>query len=287
MMTGVVLLLVCQANPYLTQGREHFEALDYAKALRALEVAVTVKGQRDDELLEGLGLLAQTQLALARGADAEASFGRLLRLDPHAPVPTGAPKVQQAFLRAREAVFPRPGVSLRATTSPEGPVVVSVVDPHGLVARVQHAAGRSPEAMTTTRVPVVAHAVTVPRPQPEQLVWVDAFDASNTLLAHLEVVGPAPSAPGPSAALTLERPSPSPRKPTAWLGWALVATAVAAAASAAVLFARAFQPVPPVTDAFAADRLDARRRTEAGVGWALLAGAGLGAVGAGLVFSWD
>src|SRR5437016_3069698 len=98
--------LASGVNPYLAEARDFYAQLLYAKAEARLKLAREVPNSTPEERREVYDLLARSQVALGRTADAEASYSELLAVDPDAPPPEASPKIRDLFRRAKERTYP-------------------------------------------------------------------------------------------------------------------------------------------------------------------------------------
>jgi hypothetical protein len=117
-------------NPYLDEGKRLFNELKYADAIVQLQVARQVPGLSDAQTVEVLDLLARSQVAEGRRADAEKSYGDLLLLAPSfAPDRSLSPKILEAFDAAKARVFPKDYFKLEAIASAPGFARLRIIDP--------------------------------------------------------------------------------------------------------------------------------------------------------------
>ncbi len=181
MLLAVLTLLA--ANPYLAEGKSHFERLAYEKALGPLTLAAQVPGQSAAERREAFDLLARTRAALGDLPGATAAYTELLERDPLAPAPLeAAPKIREAFRAAKAALF-TPGTAklTLAKVAADGHLAFELFDPWAVVTRIDvHEVGGS-------RVISVAPEPTVDVRLPAglALAWVEAFNANGLAVAAL------------------------------------------------------------------------------------------------------
>ncbi|MBL8954383.1 MAG: hypothetical protein JNK82_26635 [Myxococcaceae bacterium] len=266
-MLNAAVLALLAANPYLDDGRARFSALEFEAAARALAVAMDQPRLTTDERREGFDLWAQSLLALGRTEEAVSVYARLLKDDVHAPQPSAAPKVIEAFARAKAQVWPKPSVSLEeeARSDVNGEVTVKVTDPWSLVRRVRRLEDGPRGLVEGPSVPVVDHRLRVTPSSQSQRLLLDALDASNGLLAHLElsVMAPAEAPAVPVAARS--SPSRTPR----WLPVVLGAAGVAAGVTGGVLLGLAFRSPARLERADSINGWNAAAQRNAAVGWSL------------------
>ncbi|MFP2909048.1 hypothetical protein ACLESD_29200 [Pyxidicoccus sp. 3LFB2] len=126
----VVLGQAAPANPYLEQARTRYEALRFAEAVELLELAEQVPSSTGAQRLDILELRARCELAEGRRAEAEATYERMLMLDPRAEPPSDlSPKILETFQAVKARLFPAGYVALKDLPAAEGLVRVEVVDP--------------------------------------------------------------------------------------------------------------------------------------------------------------
>jgi hypothetical protein len=259
---ALVIALVAASNPFLVEGRKQFKALEFRAATESLKRAASVLDQTDAERIEAHDLLAQSYLALGRDADAVGSYEALLKVLPHAPTPQGAPKIRDAFLLAKEKLYPKPAVTISRVPSAEDVWIFEWVDPWSLVARVA-VNERSFPAPADRRLKISAGAA-APK------VEVRAFDEKDTLLATLRFEPAAAPAAGGAAVPEVQAVAAARRSPAPWV---LVGFGAASLIAGGALLGVAFAPPPNGVSAAQATSLNQGRRLEAQVGWPLLGAA--------------
>jgi hypothetical protein len=117
-------------NTYLDEGKRLFNELKYADAIVQLQVARQVPGLSDAQTVEVLDLLARSQVAEGRRADAEKSYGDLLLLAPSfTPDRSLSPKILEAFDAAKARVFPKDYFKLEPVASAPGIARLRIIDP--------------------------------------------------------------------------------------------------------------------------------------------------------------
>lgn len=179
----LVVLTLLAANPYLGEGKSHFEQLAYEKALGPLTLAAQVPGQSLAERREAFDLLARTRAALGDLPGATDAYAALLEKDPLAPAPgEAAPKIREAFRAAKATLFPPGTVKMTLTKgTAEGHLAFELFDPWAVVTRVDvHELGGS-------RVISVAPEPTVDVRLPAGFAqaWVEAFNANGLAVGAL------------------------------------------------------------------------------------------------------
>ena len=182
-MFAVVLALLA-ANPYLAEGKSHFEQLAYEKALGPLTLAAQVPGLSAAERREAFNLLARTRAALGDLPGATAAYTDLLEKDPLAPAPgEAAPKIREAFRAAKAALFPPGTVKLTLTKSAaDGHLVFELFDPWAAVTRLDvHEVGGA----RLISVAPEATVVDIRLPAGLAQAWVEALNANGVAVASL------------------------------------------------------------------------------------------------------
>jgi hypothetical protein len=151
-MTTVALFLqlALAANPYLGEGKALFEALKYPEAEARLRTAAQVPETTVDERRAIYDLLARAVLAQGRGPDAELVYAELLAKDAGAPAPKGAPKVRDAFQRAKERLYPQPFARIVQLPAAPGKIEVSLLDPWSVIDAVVLIVGQDEQKLSPT-----------------------------------------------------------------------------------------------------------------------------------------
>jgi hypothetical protein len=266
MAPSLVMLMLVASNPLLAEGRKRFEALDFRAAVEVLKRATEVREQSEADRTTAYDLLAQSLLALGQEDEAVVAYQALLSKNPHARAPEASPKVRDAFVRAKEALYPKPSVGLSRLPSAPDTWIFEWVDPWGLVKTLK-VNERSFDASATRLLKVPASSTPGP-------VDVSALDERELLLASLRFDNALPSAP--VAAVQTQGVTSSGRGPARGVLWGLGAASLVASAALLVL---AFLPVHPM-NASDATALNQGRRIEAAVGWSALGvGAALAVAG--------
>lgn len=264
MAPSLVIVALLSTNPFLAEGRKQFAALDFRAAAETLKRASEVRDQTPAERSAAFELLAQSYLALGRDDEASGAYRALLKADPHAATPEGSPKVRDAFLRAKEALYPRPAVSLSRLPSAPDTWIFEWVDPWALVKSLKvndRSFSATPERLL--KVP----ASTTPGP-----VDVSALDERELLLASLRFENAATAAPPEIVAQPRRGPARG----------VLLGVGAASLVASVVLLVLAFIPAHAATAADA-NALNQTRRIEAVAGWSALGLAGALAVTAWVV----
>ncbi|MFP2933336.1 hypothetical protein ACLESO_50955, partial [Pyxidicoccus sp. 3LG] len=126
----VVLGQAAPANPYLEQARARYEALRFSEAVELLELAERAPSSTRAQHLDILELRARCELAEGRRQEAEATYERMLMLDPRAEPPADlSPKILETFQAVKARLFPAGYAALKQLPAAEGLVRVEVVDP--------------------------------------------------------------------------------------------------------------------------------------------------------------
>ncbi len=137
MLLSALLASVVAANPYLDDGIRFYESQRFEEAAKALQLAADVKDAPPAERRTTFELLAKSQIALGKNAEADEAFARLLSADPQAEEPAGAPKVKESFRRAKQRLYKDDYVSMKSVTAPEGEVWIEAIDPWHLLSAVE------------------------------------------------------------------------------------------------------------------------------------------------------
>ncbi|MCP3138307.1 tetratricopeptide repeat protein [Pyxidicoccus xibeiensis] len=298
----VVLGQAAPANPYLDQARARYEALDFSETLALLQLAEQVPSNTRAQRLDILELKARCELAEGRRAEAEASYTRMLTLDPRAEPPGDlSPKILEAFQAVKARLFPADYLALKQLPSAEGLVRVEVVDPWRRVEAVvlRWRGPRETDWRQLRAVPEEGLCVfQLPGDGPGPVRWyVEARGPEGSGLARLG----APDAPhvwnrGGVVAESLLAPVPPPEAEPATspglrrrLGWVSLGVAVAAGLGGTWLQVRSGESHDAaVREAWAGDsrRHSERARTQAGWATGLFIGGGAAALGGGYLLIW-
>lgn len=291
---GVALALA--ANPYLDHGRQLFKGVRFEEALEQLQLARQVSSSTPAERREVLDLLGRTYLAVGKEKEAAQAFSDLLVDDPHAVLSgSPSPKVRATFLKAKEALYPKPFVRLDVIKDARGPTAVAVLDPWGEVAKVELKLKSGDGAFGTRVLPVDAGRASLDTELSEGLVgYAQAVSQEGQVLASagsadapwsLSPATLTPSASGsdgPVVSLAARAEPAAPAWPKVTL---LAAGAVVAAAGAGVVYwgfadARAAEAAAIAADVPA---LNESARGKAIAGYSLL-GVGGAMVVSGLIW---
>lgn len=163
-MFAFCLLLTLGANVDLDEGRMLHDSMQFRAAEARLRLA-RQQAQSPAERNEAIDLLARTLAAQGRLKDAEDLYSELLALDPHVEAPKDvAPKISDAFNRARESLYPKDFVRLLSSS----PGKVTLVDPWRKVARTSTGVVLTPGVETAVDAPSI-----------------EVFDAQNKRLAAI------------------------------------------------------------------------------------------------------
>jgi hypothetical protein len=180
---------------------------------------------------------------------AEEAFAQLLSRDASAPAPQAAPKVREAFARAKQQLYAADYVKLRALAAPANEVRVELIDPWSLVREVVLSeAGAGAFAESSLRLEEGRYAG--PLANASQRYFVRALDGSKRELASLgtsteplkilveaapvaSINLPPQPAPGPVLVAPAPLPEPKSRAPV-WVAGAASAAALIAGVALAV-----------------------------------------------------
>lgn len=243
------------ANPALVEGRALYQSLRYERAAEKLLVATQAPDASPEERLESYDLLARSQAALGRMKEVQDTYRQLLLWDPQAPLPRdAAPKIREAFLRAKEELYRRDYVELQQQQAPPGQLAVRLVDPWGQVKalrmQVRGPQGFTPQPLAKDRSGARAE---LPPPAEDGTVslYVEAESDPGQVVARLGSAGQ------PLVFRGVPRPVPPQARPVAgaalapvaeqvssgggpkWAGWGLAGASVVAAGVGALLAVQA------------------------------------------------
>ncbi|MFT3707737.1 MAG: hypothetical protein QM817_08725 [Archangium sp.] len=274
-MLGVAVSLMLCANPYLTEARKHFDTLEFDAATRSFAVAVEQSDLSAEERRIAFDLWAQALLALNRRDEAEKVYVRWLKSDPWAPPPNAAPKVVDAFLRARQIAWPKPSVKwTRVDDGSSGTVRVELFDPWSLASRVRWLEALESGLTERPTPPLEAHVLTVqPTPGAKRLLF-DALDAQDVLLSHFEIALAVGAATTRAPTVTTAPTTPSVK----WAPIVILAASAIAAGFGAAFLGLGYRAPPTLTAASDINAWNRSANTQVGLGWSLL---GVGVAGAG------
>jgi hypothetical protein len=292
-------LALLAANPYLDEARKLADSLHYPEAEAKLRTASRVPTNSPEERREIVDLLARAVVAQGRAAEAESLYAEWLAGDPDATPPVGvAPKIRDAFVKAKQRVFPPDFARLEQLPAPNGRLAFKLVDPWRRVSQVvlserEGTAPFVPHALTP-RGRLYGVDLPVLTPGARHELYLEALSDEGRALATVgsasqPLTFSAPAAPPAPLAATAVAPPPEPAGPPRWPKWVAGTLAVAAAGTAAgfgVSAARdsnaAGSPSAPAAQVRA---LDASARQKAIVANACGAGALVAGAGA-VVLAW-
>ncbi len=235
MWPALVAAILTQApSAALDQGRALAEELRFAEAVEALELA-RKEPLPTTEKVEALTLLAKCLVAQGLRPRAEQIYTELLSLSPSVRLPADtSPKLQEVFDAVRARLYPPGYFALEALPGAPGALRVRVVDPHGLLRRLDLISRADASAPWRRR------ALTV-----EGDVAQEALGASGATQWYVEALGDETyvlasiaSADAPRQLLTDAASAPPKRPPTTadrlgrvggWVAAGLGATALALA----------------------------------------------------------
>jgi hypothetical protein len=122
----------------LEQGMRKLAAQKYKDAIKSLEHAVKSPTATRAQRARALEALGECYVATRRLPDAESAYSRLLAENPRADLRPGvSPKLRDFFLEVKKKRFPEDMVEFRQESqSPDGSVVIHLLDPWRKVARV-------------------------------------------------------------------------------------------------------------------------------------------------------
>jgi hypothetical protein len=292
-MSWLILALACGANAHLDEARRLIQAMDYAAAEAQLKVAKT-QVQTVAERRELYALLARALAALGRPAELEAMFLEQLAADPHAPDPEAAPRVRDAFTRAKERLYPGGYVKLVESSGEAGVRLVRLVDPWR---RVHHltVSSAGPEGPFTSREVSPGDADPLRLGGRETRVYVEAHGKSGmlanlgTAAAPLLLAQPAAVAAPPQAIVPQVTEQPGAVRPHKWVALGLAVGALAAAGVGTGFGAASSSSARQAglaTHAFTVTQLDDAAAAQARAANSLFIGAGVLAGGAAVAFFW-
>ncbi|WP_164020841.1 hypothetical protein [Pyxidicoccus trucidator] len=320
----VVLGHAVPANPYLEQARARYEALHFSEAVELLELAEQVPSSTRAQHLDILELRARCELAEGRRQEAEATYERMLMLDPRAEPPADlSPKILETFQAVKARLFPAGYVALKQLPAAEGLVRAEVVDPWRRVdAVVLHWRGPRDADWRPLRARPDAECCVfqLPGGGPGPVRWyVEAQGPEGTGLTRLgapeapqewtrgmasasapgteaqdggvteSLVAPVPPpGAGPGDVHGDRRASTTPRLRRT-LGWVSLGVAVAAGVGGTWLQVRSGESHDAASRAeWAGDsrRHSERARTQAGWATGLFIGGGAAALGGGYLLTW-
>jgi hypothetical protein len=297
LVTALVLSQV--QNPYLDEGRRLFNELKYAEAIVQLEVARQVPGLSDAQAVEVMELLARSQVAEGRRADAEKTYGDLLLLDPSFSLDRAlSPKILEAFDAAKARVFPKDYFKLEVLASAPGTARLRVIDPwkHAATFELDQRLEGEP-AWRLDAVTASGGVVTIKLEAPplRTLEWfVIARDVNGDKVGGLGDMHEPQRMAAPAVAAT-ETPvtgvAATPRVQRGF-GWALAVGTVAAVVVGAVFQALSLSSSHTAQDRthpqYAGDARAAQQTAwiDADVAAACFIGAGIFAAGGAVVFAW-
>lgn len=275
MLSAAAALVLC-INPYLVEGRKHYDTLEFDAAARSFAVAVEQSDLTNDERRSAFDLWAQALIALNRRDEAEKVFVRWLKSDPYAPTPKAAPKIVDAFLRARQLAWPKPAVKWsRLDDGADQSVRVELFDPWSLTSRVRWLESDDGALSERPTPPLEAHVLTVQPSAGSRRLLFDALDVQGVLLAHFEVSLAAAIAAPASAGV-----SKNGERTVKWVPIVLLVAGVVAAGLGATFLGLGYRAPPTLTAASDINAWNSSASTQTALGWTLV-GTGAAAAGVG------
>jgi hypothetical protein len=287
-------------NPALEEGRTLYQSLRYERAAEKLLVATQAPEATREERLESYDLLARSLAALGRMKEVQDTYRQLLLWEPQAPLPRdAAPKIREAFLRAKEGLYRRDYVELQQQQAPPGQLAVRLVDPWAQVKALRMQV-RGPQGFTPVPLPRDRSGARTELPPADEdgtvSLYLEAEGQGGQVLARLGSAGqplvfrgvprPVPPqalpAPAPASAPVAEVQTSS-GGGRAWAGWGLAGASVVAAGVGALLAVKASNDSRAAEQAPWASEtreLDARARRKSLQSHFLIGGALVGGAGA-------
>ncbi len=302
---AAVLLAVSGASPELSEGRELYRAMRYRLAEEPLRAAAARPENSRAERYEAHDLLARALAAQGKLEEAEAVWGELLAKDPNAPPPDKvAPKISEAYRRAKVRLYPPEHVVLAPLATGPDALELEVQDPWEAVAALtlKELDGAQPERALERKD---GRALLELRSVPPGRYVVEARSAAGALLAQLgsserPLVLGKPPAPAPVAAKEAPPPLPRPAPPRAveaappvaaveappprWVAWTLAGLAVLAGGAGGALAASSSSDALRAVDAGGAPALVESAHQKALGANVLVGGAVVAGVGSGILF---
>lgn len=270
MVANGLLFIALASNPYLEDARALLDSMQYAQARAKLEYARKVTTSTRDEKREVFALLARAWAAEGKLDVAEATFSELLADDPSAPAPRDAPRIREAFRKAKEKLYPVDFVSLTQAPAPVGRVALSLKDPWGLVESVALLESTDQTTFSTRDLQLsderttAAAALTPPAPGEPTRWYAEARGPGANVLTRLgSAAQPFVFGIGEGSIVTEGRR-------TRVLPWLATAFAIAGAGASVGLIAGGWADSAAAGRASSNGeirRLDARARTEVLAGW--------------------
>lgn len=216
-MLASLLALNLLANPDLDEGRQLYDQMQFKGAEARLRLA-REQASSDEELEEVLHLLARTLAAQRRLREAEDVYAELLAKAPNAKAPADvSPTLADVFERARERLYPRDFVRLRARPGPGAPSL-TLVDPWS---RVKSVVAVSEDGARRALGPSLSLEGLAARK-------VEALDQHGAVLASVELAAAPPAAVSAREPVEAVETTVAPARHR-WVSWTLAALAVVAA----------------------------------------------------------
>jgi hypothetical protein len=131
-------------NPHLREARQLFKQLNYAEVVHKLEMALTVPGNTQEDLVEIYTLLGTVHVILGNTEAARKAFEELITLSPnHRLDPDLSPKILDVFRQVKQTFKPparvrfrgKPAIGLKPNHPPR--MEVTLDDESGAVAQVE------------------------------------------------------------------------------------------------------------------------------------------------------
>jgi hypothetical protein len=290
------------ANPFLEEGKQFYRDMFYPQAADRLRVAVDAPNITREERREAVDLLARSLAALGHLDEAEHEYARLLEKDSNAPAPAhAAPKIRQAFLKAKERLYPHDFVQLTLVAVTPASIEINMVDPWQAVHDIDVFQARPGEPFAQLEVSVDGTGRVTgrldTRRQPVRY-YARAVGVEGRVLASLGTektplsYGTAPEVrvdPGPEAGGLVASPGAGASTRAGWPVWTLAGSATVAAVASGGLAAWSssdYQSAATTPVGTTRKSLDDSSRSKA-IGAYVAGGVALAAaLGAVLVWKW-
>ena len=191
MWAAALVTTILATNPYLDEARALLDSMQYEKARARLEYAKRTSTSTRDERRETYQLLARAWAAEGKLDQAEASFAELLAQDAAAPGPReAAPRIREAFRRAKERLYPADFVSLVQAPAAVGRVEFEIKDPWSLVQTLRLLEARGdgdfvPRVLSMNGDKVASAQLLEPAPGKATRWFAEAVDAKQVVRARL------------------------------------------------------------------------------------------------------
>ncbi len=297
---AALTVLAQTSNSYLDEGKRRFDALDYSGAIEQLKVARQVPGLTEAQTIAVMDLLARSEVAEGRRADAQKTFEELLVVALAFEPDRGlSPKILEVFDAAKAHVFPPDYFKLELQASPPGRARLRLIDPWTRAATFElntRLDGEPAWRVENVSPEVGVLTLVLEAPALRTLEWyVTARSATGDVVGTFgSALEPQHQAVPDIEAGPTQGSATLSRRLERWGGWAFAAGALGAAIAGGVMQGLSIsegraaidRTKPPGNWVDTARATHSNAVRDAGIATGLFIGAGVFVIGGAWVFLW-